>query len=217
LLAALEACAKQEYQALAKQSQTGQPFVSDESPLLVTRKKDDSSLILTPSRSSLVARGRHDASLLIPAFAAEPEERTGLSDELVLNRRPWEEVRQEAEKDSPTDQTLMAFYYSVTGKPTEALKLVRKVADQGYAHAQFFLGWMYDNPYFAERGVIAQDYIEAAKWYRKAAIQAYAEAQFNLGVMLDKGEGVAQDFGEAVTSYRKAADQSYAKAQFNLD
>jgi hypothetical protein len=143
--------------------------MSDESP--VTGKNDESSLILSPSRSSLVARGRHDVSLLIPAVAVEPEERSGFFEELLLDRRPWEEVRQEAEKGSAKDQTIMAFYYSMRGKPAEALRLVRKVADQGYAPAQFLLGWMYDNSYFAERLGISQDFVEAAQWYRKAAIQ----------------------------------------------
>ncbi len=54
-----------------------------------------------------------------------------------------------------------------------AVKWFRKAAEQGYARAQFNLGWMYDNG----RGV-SKDESEAVKWYRKAAEQGHACAQF---------------------------------------
>jgi uncharacterized protein len=46
----------------------------------------------------------------------------------------------------------------------EAVKWYRKAAEQGYAWAQYNLGFMY----FHGQGV-PQDYAEAAKWGRKAA------------------------------------------------
>jgi len=85
------------------------------------------------------------------------------------------------------------------------------MANQGYAIAQFNLGWMYG----AGKGV-AQDDKQAVKWYRKAANQGHAKAQYNLGLMYANGEGVAQDDKHAVRWYRKAADQGYASAQYNL-
>lgn len=94
---------------------------------------------------------------------------------------------------------------------TEAASWYRKAADQGYARAQFDLGWMYQ----AGRGV-DQNYAEAVRWYHKAADQGYARAQFNLAELYWNGLGVDQDYAEAVTWYRKAADQGDTDAQYWL-
>jgi TPR repeat protein len=92
-----------------------------------------------------------------------------------------------------------------------ALRLLRPLAEQGEASAQFNLGFMYD----LGQGV-PQDYAEAVKWYRKAADQGNAAAQYNLGLMYDNGHGVPQDYAEAVKWYRKAAERGVATAQNNL-
>jgi TPR repeat protein len=74
-----------------------------------------------------------------------------------------------------------------------ALRLIRPLAEQGDAKAQYNLGIMYDN------GVgVPQDYVEAVKWYRMAAEQGFAGAQYNLGVMYANGRGVPQDSAEAL-------------------
>jgi hypothetical protein len=84
-------------------------------------------------------------------------------------------------------------------------------ADQGFASAQYNLGFMYENG----QGV-SQNYKEAVRWYRKAAEQGHASAQNNVGLMYKNGQGVAQDYKEAVRWYRKAAEQGDAGAQYNL-
>ena len=45
-----------------------------------------------------------------------------------------------------------------------AFRLLKPLAEQGYADAQHSLGWLYHN-----RQGVAQDYKEAVKWYRLAA------------------------------------------------
>ena len=70
-----------------------------------------------------------------------------------------------------------------------ALKLLRPLAEQGYASAQYNLGVMYANG----EGVI-QNYKEAVKWYRLAAGHGDGEAQNSLGLMYANGEGVIQDY-----------------------
>ena len=57
------------------------------------------------------------------------------------------------------------------GDYATALRLLRPLANQGDASAQFYLGAMYDTG----QGV-PQDYPEAVKWYRKAAEQGDAKA-----------------------------------------
>ena len=85
------------------------------------------------------------------------------------------------------------------------------LAEQGYVHAQYNLGIMYDNGY----GVSENDKM-ALEWYTKAAEQGHAIAQFNLGVMYENGYGVPENDKTAVKWYTKAAEQGDAIAQNNL-
>ncbi len=97
------------------------------------------------------------------------------------------------------------------GDYATALREWRPLAEQGYAGAQYNLGFMYHNG----QGV-PPDYAEAVKWYRLAAKQGKADAQFYLATMYRKGQGVLQDYSEAVRWYRLAAQQGDADAQHNL-
>jgi TPR repeat protein len=97
------------------------------------------------------------------------------------------------------------------GDYAAALRLLRPLAEQGDAGAQYSLGIMYRNG----KGV-PQDLGEAIKWYRRAADQGNPFAQYNLGVMYDEGRGVAQSDSEAMAWYRKAANLGDARALYNL-
>ena len=92
-----------------------------------------------------------------------------------------------------------------------AMRILRPLADQGDAAAQFYLGLMY-----ASGQGVPQDYAVAVSWYRKAADQGLAKAQNNLGFMYENEHGVPQDYAVAVSWYRKAADQGYPSAQNHL-
>ena len=155
--------------------------------------------------------------LTAPVEAESEEHRSEIyyfSDVPLFEKRPIEQLREDAEKGDAKQQSLLAYAYrhGPGGRDlAESARWYRKAADQGNAYAQNTLGLIYD------RGEgTSQDYVEAAKWYRKAADQGYAPAQFNLGVMYDKGEGVAQDYVEAIKWYRKAADKGFEPAYFNL-
>ena len=97
------------------------------------------------------------------------------------------------------------------GDYATVVRLLRPLADQGMALAQFSLGVMYANG----KGV-PQDSTQAANWFRKAADQGNADAQVNLGAMYAKGQGVPQDATQAVNWFGKAADQGNADAQASL-
>ena len=88
------------------------------------------------------------------------------------------------------------------GEYATALRLLRPLADQGHAAAEYKLGDMYK---FGQG--VPRNWATAMGWYRKAADQGYARAQDSLGVMYEFGQGVPQDYVLAVTWYRKAADQ----------
>ena len=81
-----------------------------------------------------------------------------------------------------------------------ALKIWRPLAEQGNAHAQYFLGKLYKDG----QGV-PQDYEEAARWYRLAAKQGHAKAQYSLGWLYEVGKGVPTDKEEAARWYQLAA------------
>ena len=93
----------------------------------------------------------------------------------------------------------------------EALRWLRKAAEQGHPKAQVLLGVMY-----VEGRGVAHDEREAGRCWHKAAEQGDDEAQYCLGFLYEKGRGVAQDDSEAVRWYRKAAEQGNALAQFGL-
>ena len=92
-----------------------------------------------------------------------------------------------------------------------ALRLLRPLADQGNANAQYNLG----NMYMDGEGVPQSD-AEAVKWFRRAAEQGFIDAQSNLGAMYIDGRGVRQNHAEALRWLRLAADQSDVEAQLNL-
>src|SRR6266478_4577730 len=97
------------------------------------------------------------------------------------------------------------------GDYAKALRLIRPLANDGDAAAQFNLGLMY----FTGHGV-QQDDAAAALWFRKAAEQGYVFAQSNLGVLYRDGRGVPRDYAEAAIWIRKAADQGHAVAKLYL-
>ena len=93
------------------------------------------------------------------------------------------------------------------GDYVTALRLIRPLAEQGDADAQYNLG----NVYVTGKGV-PKDGAEAAKWFRRAADQGHATAQYNLGVLFGGGWGVPQNYAEAAKWYRLAAGQGHANA-----
>ena len=101
--------------------------------------------------------------------------------------------------------------YGTAVDHVEAVKWVRKAAEQGFARAQYDLGWMYQYG----RGVERSDE-KAAGWYLKAAEQGLARAQHNLGFMYEYGRGVEQSYEKAVEWFLKAAEQGFADAQCKL-
>ncbi|MCX7366957.1 MAG: tetratricopeptide repeat protein [Alphaproteobacteria bacterium] len=92
-----------------------------------------------------------------------------------------------------------------------ALRLLRPLAEQGEAPAQWGLGAMYSSG----QGVLFNP--EAAvSWFRKAADQGHANSEFGLGVIYENGFGVQQSNTEAMSWYRKAVDHGHAAAAYNL-
>lgn len=116
--------------------------------------------------------------------------------------------------DAVAEETVGSIYRKGAGvpkDPAEALKWLRKAADQGYDVAQVEIGWMYDHG----EGV-SKDDRTAVDWYRKAAEQGHPPAEVLLGAMYVQGRGLPKDDKAAAEWFRKAADQGVADAQNEL-
>ena len=88
-----------------------------------------------------------------------------------------------------------------------AFALLKPLADQGDADAEFKVGFMYVHG----RGV-ARDFVEANRWLGLAADQGHAEAQYNLALSYAGGRGVAEDIVQAHVWASLAAQQGYRAA-----
>jgi TPR repeat protein len=90
----------------------------------------------------------------------------------------------------------------VTKNSAEALRWLRKSADQGYDYAEFLLGVCYANG-----DLVPQSDAEAARWFRKAALKGNADAQHNLGTMNANGIGMPKSKVQAYKWFSLAAAQ----------
>lgn len=116
--------------------------------------------------------------------------------------------------DAAAQVQLGVIYLTGDGVPkddVEAVKWLRKAAEQDSALAERYLGEMY----YKGRGVTA-DNEEAAKWLRLAAEQDDAQSQYNLAVLYTKGLGVPHNLGEALKWMSRAAEQHLAAGQMGM-
>ena len=101
------------------------------------------------------------------------------------------------------------------GEYEDAYKVLRPLAEQGNAEAQFYMGHMY----LTGQGV-TKDPTEAARWYRLAAEQGNSDAEHRLGLMyyeMYMDSGVPQDRQEAEEWFLRAAKQGDLDAQQSLE
>lgn len=134
-----------------------------------------------------------------------------------MNSKSWglektENIQLAAQNGDPYAQTDLGLRYKFGhgGLPedhTEAVRWLRRAAEQGYVEAQACLAGMY------EKGQgVSQDYAEAVKWSRKAAEQGSVYSQHLLADCFLEGRGVARDREEANRWYRKVIDWTKAEA-----
>jgi localization factor PodJL len=89
---------------------------------------------------------------------------------------------------------------------------VRRVANLGYAPAQFYLAKLYEN---GGAGV-AKDMTEARRWTERAAQGGDRKAMHNLALYYFEGVGGAKNSTTAAQWFRKAADLGLVDSQYNL-
>jgi len=116
-----------------------------------------------------------------------------------------------APKISAANYNLGVMYYKGQGvkqDKAQAVKYMKKAAEQGHAKAQFLYSVMLFTGDGAEQSVP-----EAKKWIRKSADKGFAEAQFNLGMMYVNGDNIDKNRAEGVKWLKKAAKQGHPNAR----
>ena len=121
----------------------------------------------------------------------------------------------EANNGDVESQYLMGLLYDMRGNPDYYIKAADWYflsARNGYAPAQYRVGWMYENEFCVEK-----DIDKAADWYLKAAKNGDADAQYKVGWMFENDFVVMKDYKEAEKWYQKAAKQEHEKAKIALN
>jgi uncharacterized protein len=98
------------------------------------------------------------------------------------------------------------------GNYPTAMRLLRPLAAEGDARAQYNVGVMY------EEGLgVPIDYTEAVGWLLQAAEQGNSEAKNHLGFLYLYGRGVSQDYVSAHMWFDLAASEGNVRAVFARD
>ena len=97
-----------------------------------------------------------------------------------------------ATEPTTTPSDIEKLYGAAWNGDVKALAALQAKAEKGDAHAENYLGVMYQHGWS-----VKQDYTAAVKWFRLAAEQGFGEAQDSLWHFYFGGVGVPQDYEEA--------------------
>ena len=100
----------------------------------------------------------------------------------------------------------------VEHNPERALNLIRFSANNGFAEAQYQLGY-----YYSKGEIVNQDYQAALEWYNKSASQNYGPAANNIAFVYAYGKGVEQSQRKALEWLDKAKRYGYVNAERNAE
>lgn len=104
-------------------------------------------------------------------------------------------------------------FEAYSNKDYDRAKLIFEAfAADGTAHAQYALGFLYD-----EGAGVKKDDEKAFSWYKKAALQGHASAQFQIGEAYLRKKGVKENLKEAVIWYKKSEAQGDKDAKLRLN
>lgn len=120
------------------------------------------------------------------------------------------EAAQRGDRLAQFDYAMMLMRGEGTvARPEEAVKWLRRAADNQMTHAQFAYGELY------ERGeLVPRSLEEANKWYERAATGGHVEAQRALATNYFTGRGVPRDYARAFAWYKKAAEAGDGPSQY---
>ena len=165
----------------------------------------------TPNSSAAQPAGRPPK-----LFKVQPSGYDLISKAQSLSLDDLKVLEEKAEAGDAEAETLLALAYHsaalLRNDESEALRLLKRAADQGYVAAEESLGILYS----AGIGMPRPNPEEALAWYRKAAQHGSIDAATNIATMYATADGVPRDMDVAITWFRQAADAGGATAQYNL-
>ena len=97
------------------------------------------------------------------------------------------------------------------GDDKAAYRTIKKLAENGDALSQNWLGQMY-----VDGSGVEKNLAEAIKWFEKSATQGYTPAHINLAWIYSEGIGIKKDLKKAASWYEKAAKLGDVKAETKL-
>jgi localization factor PodJL len=100
----------------------------------------------------------------------------------------------------------------ITANDRSGLPDLHKLADAGYAPAQFYLAELYQDG----KSGVHKDPVEARKWLEKAAEGGDRTAMHNLALDMHEGIGGPKNAASAAEWFRRAAELGLLDSQFNL-
>ena len=101
---------------------------------------------------------------------------------------------------------------ALEARDPKSVDLMKMVANQGYAPAQYTLGMVYAG----KPNLVPVDKAEARTWIKRAAEGGVPDAMNAYGYMFYNGDGGGQDRPTAALWFRKAAERGVVDAQYNL-
>lgn len=107
----------------------------------------------------------------------------------------------------PAEEHAKALRMWEVGSFTDAMAALQKLATDGYAPSQVWLGELLDH---SERNEAA------VEWFQKAADQGDAAGEFGLAQMYAIGEGTKKDNERALMYYTRSAEQGHGDAILKL-
>ncbi|MFI4935588.1 MAG: peptidoglycan-binding protein [Caulobacterales bacterium] len=170
---------------------------------LVLESKPVGSLPKPVNDMIALIRGQNDAKTA--GAAATPMAAIALSPKPIM-----------AGAATPFAPDMATLYATAAGKVTAgapgALADLQRLADQGYAPAQFFLSKLYEDG----KSGLKKDPVQARNWAERAAQGGDRGAMHNLGLYYFQGVGGARDTASAAEWFRRAAELGLLDSQFNL-
>jgi len=121
-----------------------------------------------------------------------------------------------ADGTAPAGPDLSGAYSVAVGKitagQTGGVADIRKLADGGYAPAEFYLAELYHDG----KAGLAKDPTQSRRWLEKAAEGGDRTAMHNLALDEHEGVGGARNAAAAAEWFRRAAELGLLDSQFNL-
>ncbi|MCX8501912.1 MAG: tetratricopeptide repeat protein [Alphaproteobacteria bacterium] len=155
-----------------------------------------------------------------PAAASVPTSIAPARDREELERLQKAEAERLAQQSAaPNPNTTQNSTEPIPPEPSRAIengatatfKAQWKLAHQGDARAQYYLGQAYENGEFLDK-----DHNKALEWYQKSAAQGNDQAQLALAINYETDESNPESLQKAIHYYQLAADQNNSVAQVNL-